>query len=74
MVTARVKCGETQANMSCDNGVLHSTIHGWLREKEKLHDFADTPDSTDWMKRKKARTTKDPQFDMAVFIWFVTDK
>ena len=55
-VIASIKHGELQANMSCDNAVSKSAIHGWVRDKEKLCDFVDTVDSTEWMKRKKAIT------------------
>ena len=58
---ASIKCGESQVNMSCDDGVLGSTVHGWLRDKEKLRVFVDMLNSTDWIKRKKARIVKDTQ-------------
>ena len=36
-------------HVSRDNGVPQSTIHGWLKDEQKLHDFVDTVDSTDGM-------------------------
>ena len=33
-----------------------STVCGWLRDEENMDDFVDTADSTNQMKRKKART------------------
>ena len=53
--------------------VPESTIHGWWKDKENLCDFVHTVDSTVRMKRKKARTAKDPQLDKVVFRWFVKD-
>ena len=41
---------------------------------KKLHDFVDTIDSTDGMKRKKARTANDPELDKAVFTWLVKER
>ena len=49
VVVARVQNGESQANVSHDNGVPQSTIRGWLKDEQKLHDFVDTVDSTDGM-------------------------
>ena len=60
-VIASIKCSESIANMSCNNGVLQSTVHGWLRQEEKLGDFVDMVNSTYQLKRKKVRTSKDPQ-------------
>ena len=57
---ASVKCGESQANMFHENGVPESTIHGWLRDEEKYCDFVDAADSTDWMKRKRAKLCQRP--------------
>jgi len=51
-----------------------STIRGWLKDEQKLRDFVDTVDSTDGMKRKKARTANDPELDKAVFTWFVKER
>ena len=62
VVITSAKHGELQAYMFLDNGVLESTIHGWLRDEEKLHAFVDRVDSTDWVKRKKARTVPSLQF------------
>ena len=36
---------------------------------KRLHDFVDTIDSTDKMKRKKARTVDDHELDKAVFTY-----
>ena len=46
-VIASFKHGESQASVSCDNGVPEWTIHGWLRDDEKLCDFVHAVDSTD---------------------------
>ena len=70
---AGIKRGESQANVSRDNGVPGSTIRGWLRKEWKLRDFVDTVNSTDRMKGKKARTAKDPQHDKAVFTRFAKE-
>ena len=35
-VTPSIKYCESQAIMSCDNGVPDSTVHEWLRDKEIL--------------------------------------
>ena len=42
-VFARIKCGESQTNLSHDgeNGVPESVIHEWLRDKERLCDSVD---------------------------------
>ena len=56
-VIASIKCSESQANMSSDNGVPESTIHRWLRDEYKLCDFID------WMKRKKSQNCQRPQLD-----------
>ena len=53
-----VTLDESEANMSHDNDVPDSTICRWLKNEDKLHDFVDTVDSTDWMKRKMARTVQ----------------
>ena len=47
MIVTRV-----QAYMSHDNSVTQSTIRGWLKAEQKLHDFVDTVNSTDGMTRK----------------------
>jgi hypothetical protein len=73
-VIARVKQGESQAKVSRDNGVPESTIRGWIKDEPKLRDFVDVVDSTDGMKRKKARTANDPDLDKAVFTWFVKER
>ena len=48
-VIASITHGESQANMSHVNAV--PTICGWLRD-ENLHDFVDTVDSTDQVKKR----------------------
>ena len=53
-VIASIKWSESLAQVFQDNGVPESTIHGWLKDEEKLHDFVDTVDFCDEMKRKKA--------------------
>ena len=55
-MTASIKHGESQVNISHGKRVPESSIHGQLKDKEKLHDFVDMVNSTDGMKRKKART------------------
>ena len=40
VVTASIKHGQSQVSVSRDNGVPDLTIHGWLRDKEMVHDFA----------------------------------
>ena len=55
-VIASIKNGQSQASISHDNSVLESTICGWLRYEEKLCDFVDIVNPTDWMKSKKAKT------------------
>ena len=62
MIT-NIKQSESQASMSCDNGVPESTIHVWLKDEEKLHDFLYMVNSADHMKINKVRTAKDPQLD-----------
>ena len=47
--------GQSQAK----TGVLKSSVHGWLRDEEKMHNFIDMVDSAHPMKRKKAKTGKD---------------
>ena len=39
--------------------------------QQKLKDFVHTLDESDGMKRKKAKTAKDPQLDQAMFNWFL---
>ena len=68
------KFSESQANLSRDNGVPESTIHGWLRDEEKSCDFEDVVDSTVWMERKTARNAKDPQLDKVVITWCVKER
>ena len=48
VVVARVQNGESQANVSSNNGVPQSNIHVWLKDEQKLCDFVDTVDSTDF--------------------------
>lgn len=43
-------------------GVPESTIHEWLINEWRLHDFVDTVNSTDGMKQEKARTVN--EFDL----------
>ena len=71
---ARVRKGESQAVVSRDNGVPESTLRGWLKDEEKLKDFVHTLDESDGMKRKKAKTAKDPELDKAMFNWFVQER
>ena len=52
-VNVCIKCSESQARLSHDNGVPESTIHGWLGDEEKLCDFVHMVDSTDWIKVKE---------------------
>ena len=45
---ASIKCWKSQAsNVYRDIGVPETTIHGWLRDEEKLRDFVDIVDITD---------------------------
>ena len=44
-VTTSISRGESQANKSHHNGVPGSTIHSWVRDQEKLHDFVVMVDS-----------------------------
>ena len=57
---ASIKCNESQANMSHANSVSEATIRGWLKDKEKFHDFVDTVNSTDGMKRKRPELCQRP--------------
>ena len=41
---------------------------------ERCRYFVDTVDSTDQMKRKMARTDKDPQLGKTVFIWSLKER
>ena len=60
---------------SQDNGVPKQTVRGWLRDEEKLRDFVDLVDSTDRMKRKKAKNcVRDPELDKVVCRWFVKER
>ena len=43
---------------------------GQLRDEEKFCDFVDIVNSADRMRRKKAKTAKDPQIDKALFLVF----
>ena len=72
-VCASIKHGESEANESCDNGEPKLTICGWLRDNVAWF-FRYMVDSTDLMKRKKARNVKGPQFDDAVFTCFVKER
>ena len=49
-VNASSKCSEWQANVFHDDGVLETTICGWLRDEKCFHDFGGIVDSTDGMK------------------------
>ena len=72
VVINSVKHGESQANVSCNNGVPLWTIHGWLRDNEMLNDSVDTIDYTmGWKENNRPNCTNDPQLDMVVFTWFV---
>ena len=51
-----IKCCESQANMSFDNGVTEWTSH----DKERLEDSVDMVDSTDQMKSKKGQNCQRP--------------
>ncbi len=73
-VTRVKQRGETQAKVSRENGVPESTLRGWIRDEKKMRDFVDTVDSSDGMKRKKARTANDPELDKAVYSWFVKER
>lgn len=65
---ANVKHGGPHASVFTDNGLPELTIHGWLRDERKLHDFEDTVNSTDQMKRKQmARTAK--EYDTYIVIY-----
>ena len=46
-VIPNVKHTESQASLSCDNGVPESTIHGWLRHEEKLYNLVGNPSDFD---------------------------
>ena len=71
---ASITHGESQAIMSHNNGVPESTICGWLRDKEKLHDFIDVVNSTDCMKRKTNQNCQNPLLDKVVFTLFVKER
>ena len=58
IVTASLKCGESQANVYHDDCVPEPTICGWLRDEDRLYDSVDMVNCTDSMNRKKARTAK----------------
>ena len=60
-MTVRIKCSESCANVSSDNGVPDSANHQWLKDKGNLHDFVYSVDSTNRMKRKKDRTVPETQ-------------
>ena len=74
MVVTRAQNGESQANVSHNNAVAQSTIRGWLKDEQKQCNFVDTVDSSEGMKRKKARTANSPELDKAVLTWFVRDR
>jgi len=50
-------------NMSGDNDIPESTFCGLIWDEQKMCDFVNTVDSSDGMKRKKARTASDPELD-----------
>ena len=39
-VIGSIRQSKSQGNMSHDNGMLESTIYGWLRAEEKLYDYS----------------------------------
>ena len=67
----RVDKGESQAKVSRDLGVSESTLRGWLKDKEKLHEFLHTVDESDGLNRKRARLANDERLDAAQYRWFV---
>ena len=52
-VIVSIKHGQSQTNMSHDNGAPESTIHGQFKGEEKFFDILDVVDSIDRLKRKK---------------------
>ena len=60
-MTASIRQGESQASVSCDNGVPESNIYEWLRDKENMHDFVEKDDLTDQIKRKKGQSCQRPR-------------
>ena len=56
-VIASLNHAESQAIMYSNNGVLASTVRGWLKDKDMLHESVDTVSSTDGVKRNCQRAT-----------------
>jgi len=73
-ITRVTQHGETQANVSRDNGISESTLCGLIRDEHKMLDFVNIGDSNDGTKRKKARTAGDTDLNRAVYSWFVKEK
>ena len=44
-VNVSIKHSQSQANVTHDNGAPESTIHWWVKDKEKLHDPVDVVDA-----------------------------
>ena len=65
----RIKKGETQASISRDTGIRHSTIRGWIKDKDRLRDSSNNLEDFG-QARKRARLVKDQQLEEAMMTWF----
>ena len=53
---SRVRGGESQAKVSWDLGVAKSTLCGWLKDENKLHEFVHSIDEIGGLARKHGFT------------------
>ncbi len=73
-VVAKIRNGQTQAQVSRETGIAEGTIRGWLKDETKLRDFVHEVDESEGLQRKRARTAKDAPLDKAMFTWFVQEQ
>ncbi|XP_028678617.1 jerky protein homolog-like [Erpetoichthys calabaricus] len=65
-VIERIRNGKTRIKVSRELGVPESTLRGWIKDENKLRTFLDEFDEGG-LRRKTARTAKDPELDKATF-------
>uniref|UniRef100_A0A8C4RFE6 HTH CENPB-type domain-containing protein n=1 Tax=Erpetoichthys calabaricus TaxID=27687 RepID=A0A8C4RFE6_ERPCA len=65
-VIERIRNGETRIKVSRELGVPESTLRGWIKDENKLRTFLDELDEGG-LRRKRARTAKDPELDKTTF-------
>jgi hypothetical protein len=70
-IIERFMNGESKASLFCERGIPEGTIHGCMKEENKLRSFVDSIEDDIGLQRKKTRLCEHSKVDECLYKWFL---